>query len=198
MGGENTWVVPHVMETVEWGENGERIKRSPGEFRTRNEELYEQRGLTWAHIKETGRRFGLFPPNGIYNNSSCVFIPEGDVSLEATLAIVNSTLYYNLMLSLTPERHWQPGEVGSLPWVGGLTEIDELEKLTETQREVVLRQRSHNPTSPHYQGPLFSAVAGISFIIILILRSTDRFPILVQKALEAGSLNSHARMRWKV
>jgi len=103
MGGETTWVIPHVMETVEWGENGASIKRSPGEFRTRNEELYGERGLTWAHIKESGRRFGVFPEDGVYNNSSCVFVPTEEIELERMMGIINLTLYHN-RICLPPQR----------------------------------------------------------------------------------------------
>ncbi|MUV48485.1 BREX-5 system adenine-specific DNA-methyltransferase PglX [Haloarcula sp. CBA1122] len=153
MGGETTWIVPQVSDVVEWGNNGVPVKRSPGSFRTRNEDLYGKKGLTWAFIKEKGRRFGIFPSGGVYNNSGCMLIPEEGMSNLKILAIVNSTLYHNLILSITPERNWQAGEIGGLPWIEDLEEIEELEELSKKQYQVAIQQRLHNPISPYYTGP---------------------------------------------
>ena len=152
-GGPVAWVVPRVLETAEWRESGSTIRRSPSELRTRNESLYGEEGLTWTYIKRTGRRFSYFPSGGLYSNTGYMLIPRDDRSLWQMLAIVNSSLYHCLMLSITTERHWNSGEVGSLPWLESLEEIAELENLAQQQYRTVVRLRSHDPESPFYVGP---------------------------------------------
>ncbi|WP_049931195.1 BREX-5 system adenine-specific DNA-methyltransferase PglX [Halosimplex carlsbadense] len=152
-GGTNSWVVPQVTETVEWGENGKSIRRSPGEYRTRNEELYGEEGLTWTYIKETGRRFGYFPADGLYSNTGYMLIPEESLSLNKLLPAINSSLYHSLILSMTTERHWNSGEVGSVPWLKELNSIEELESRSLEQQRLTIRLRMNDPISPYYIGP---------------------------------------------
>ncbi|GGN94924.1 BREX-5 system adenine-specific DNA-methyltransferase PglX [Haloarcula pellucida] len=149
-GGPVAWMVPQVHETVEWNESGETIKRSPSEFRTRNEEHYGKEGLTWTYIKRTGRRFGYFPSEGLYSNTGYMLIPRTEISLWKTLAILNSSLYHCLMLSITTERHWNSGEVGSLPWHDSLEKVDQLKTLAQEQYQIVVELRSSDPKSPFY------------------------------------------------
>ncbi|EMA23836.1 BREX-5 system adenine-specific DNA-methyltransferase PglX [Haloarcula amylolytica] len=152
-GGPVAWMVPQVHETVEWGDSGETIKRSPSEFRTRNEEHYGKRGLTWTYIKRTGRRFGYFPSGGLYSNTGYMLIPRDDRDLWKTLAILNSSLYHCLMLSLTTERHWNSGEIGSLPWKRPLDSEEQLSTLAQKQYQTIAKLRSDDPKSPFYSGP---------------------------------------------
>ncbi|WP_423751512.1 BREX-5 system adenine-specific DNA-methyltransferase PglX [Salinirarus marinus] len=151
-GGPVAWMVPQVHETVEWGESGERIKRSPSEFRTRNEKHYSKEGLTWTYIKRTGRRFGYFPSGGLYSNTGYMLILRDDRNLWKTLAVLNSSLYHCLMLSLTTERHWNSGEVGSLPWKNSLDDEEQLAALSRELYQTIARVRSTDPKSPFYGG----------------------------------------------
>jgi len=152
-GGSKAWVIPQITETVEWGERGETIRRSPGEYRTRNEELYGKEGLTWTYIKETGRRFGYFPSDGLYSNTGYMLIPDRDISIDRLLSSINSSLYHSLILSMTTERHWNSGEVGSVPWLEELEEVDELEQKSLEQQRLVVQSRMTEPVSPYYVGP---------------------------------------------
>ena len=152
-GGPVAWTVPQVHETVEWKNSGKTIKRSPSEFRTRNEKHYGKEGLTWTYIKRTGRRFGYFPSGGLYSNTGYMLIPRNDRNLWKTLAILNSSLYHCLMLSLTTERHWNSGEVGSLPWKSSLDSEEQLATLAKEQYQIIASLRSSSPKSPFYSGP---------------------------------------------
>jgi hypothetical protein len=152
-GGSKAWAIPQITETVEWGERGKTIRRSPGEYRTRNEELYGKEGLTWTYIKETGRRFGHFPSDGLYSNTGYMLIPDRDMSIDRLLSSVNSSLYHSLILSMTTERHWNSGEVGSVPWLKELEEIDKLESKSMEQQRLVVQSRMTEPVSPYYVGP---------------------------------------------
>jgi hypothetical protein len=138
-GGSKAWVIPQITETVEWGERGKTIRRSPGEYRTRNEELYGEEGLTWTYIKETGRRFGYFPSDGLYSNTGYMLIPDWDMSVDRLLPAINSSLYHSLILSMTTERHWNSGEVGSVPWLEELEAVDELKGMSIEQQQLVIK-----------------------------------------------------------
>jgi len=152
-GGAEAWVVPQVTETAEWKNDGEILRRSSKQIRTRNEEKYGKEGLTWTFIKETGRRFGYYPPGGLFSHTGFMFIPKDDRSLWTMMAIINSDLYHNLFLSITVGRHWNSGEVGCIPWVQELEDIPELESLAKEQYQTKLLQRVNNPVSPYYSGP---------------------------------------------
>jgi predicted RNA methylase len=152
-GGSEAWVVPQVTETAEWKNDGEILRRSSKQIRTRNEEKYGKEGLTWTFIKETGRRFGYYPPGGLFSHTGFMFIPKDDRSLWTMMAIINSDLYHNLFLSITVGRHWNSGEVGCIPWIQELEDIPELESLAKEQYQTKLLQRVSKPVSPYYSGP---------------------------------------------
>ncbi|WP_251330656.1 BREX-5 system adenine-specific DNA-methyltransferase PglX [Haloplanus pelagicus] len=151
-GGSEAWISPQVTETVEWGKSGTRLKRSSTTVRTPHEELYEEPGLTWTYIKRTGRRFGYYP-GGLFSHTGFMMFPREEKSLWQMMSILNSSLYHNLFLSLTTERHWNANEVGSVPWVEKLEDVDELERLGKEQYSIVLKQRLHDPISPYYSHP---------------------------------------------
>ena len=159
-GGSKAWVIPQVTDTVEWGENGKAIRRSPRAYRTRNEEHYGKEGLTWTYIKETGRRFGYFPSDSIYSNTGYMLIPERDISLNKLLPAINSSLYHSLILSMTTERHWNSGEVGSIPWLKEIESIEMLSDKSLEQQSLVIQLRMDDPVSPYYIGPSLLPIDG--------------------------------------
>jgi type I restriction-modification system DNA methylase subunit len=152
-GGADAWIAPQVRDTIEWNQGGKTIKRSPTETRTVNEEYYGDAGLTWTYIKETGRRFGYYPRNGLFSYKGLLLVPRDNISLWNLMAYFNSTLFSSLMLSQTFEREWNPGEVGAAPWISELSDIAELKEAAERQYEIKLEQRVHDPISPYYIGP---------------------------------------------
>ncbi|AEH35615.1 BREX-5 system adenine-specific DNA-methyltransferase PglX [Halopiger xanaduensis] len=162
-GGADAWLVPPVTETVEWSGNGTILKRSSKSIRTRNESLYGNKGLSWTYIKDTGRRFGYYP-GGLFSHTGFMLFPKTEKSLWKMMAILNSTLYHNLFLSLTTERHWNAGEVGSVPWVESIDKQDGLESAAREQYEIMVEQRANDPSSPYYTGPsLLPTESGDSF-----------------------------------
>lgn len=151
-GGSLSWVIPHITETVFWGEGGEILKRANQSVRTPNEILYGSEGLTWTYIKDTGRRFGYYP-GGLFSHNGFLLVPREEKSLWLMLAVINSNLYHNLILSQTIERNWNAGEIGSIPWLSELEDNSELEEFAKRQYQTVLKQRREEPTSPYYIGP---------------------------------------------
>ncbi|WP_323676877.1 BREX-5 system adenine-specific DNA-methyltransferase PglX [Halorubellus sp. PRR65] len=152
-GGSDAWILPRVSEVAKWNDNGTELKRTSDTVRTPNEELYGKSGLTWARIKQTGRRFGLFPKGGLFSDNGYIFIPTNGESLWALMGVLNSDLYHDLFLSLTTGRHWNAGEVGSIPWFDSLDDESEIESLSKKQYSIKIEERADNPTSPYYIGP---------------------------------------------
>jgi hypothetical protein len=161
-GGSEAWLVPRIVESCAWDGDGNQILRSNKSARIRNRHRYGNPGLTWTYIKRTGRRFGYYP-GGLFSHTGLMLFPNDGQSLWKMMAIMNSSLYHNLFLSITTERHWNPGEVGSLPWVESLTEIDGLEKLSKEQYRLGLREKLTEPTSPFYKGPALHRSADADF-----------------------------------
>ena len=150
-GGPQAWTIPHVVDTVEWGQDGKRVKRSPSETRFGNESYYGSEGLAWTYIKRTGRRFGYYP-GGLFSYKGLLLVPREDVSIWKLMSIINSDLYNSIFLSQTWEREWNAGEVGAAPWIKELFSIESLERIASEQYESVLWIRSSEPTSPYYVG----------------------------------------------
>ncbi|MWG35297.1 BREX-5 system adenine-specific DNA-methyltransferase PglX [Halomarina oriensis] len=151
-GGSDAWIIPSVTETINWEHSGRTLKRSGNSVRIPNQEMYGEPGLTWTYIKETGRRFGYYP-GGLFSHTGFMLFPRDDRSLWHMMSVLNSSLYHNLFLSLTTERHWNAGEVGSVPWIEELDEIEELEEIAEEQYQAVLKQRFSETVSPYYRAP---------------------------------------------
>jgi len=151
-GGTAAWLAPPVTEVCEWGKNGTTLKRSGQSIRTRNEHRYGDAGLTWTFIKRTGRRFGYYP-GGLFSHTGFMLFPRVETSLWRLMAILNSNLYHNLFLSLTTERDWNAGDVGSIPWIETLESNEQLEYLGKKQYHTALKRRFAKPTSPYYKGP---------------------------------------------
>ncbi|AWB28454.1 BREX-5 system adenine-specific DNA-methyltransferase PglX [Halococcoides cellulosivorans] len=150
-GGSDAWIQPHTTQTAYWN-SGKEIKRTSGSL-VRNEQYYGREGLTWTYIKETGRRFGYFPEDGLFDYAGSMLFPRGDRSLWSMLAVLNSNLYHALIISITIERHWNVGELGRLPWKDALEENSQLAEYARKQYELITQLRSGDPTSPYYEGP---------------------------------------------
>jgi type I restriction-modification system DNA methylase subunit len=151
-GGERAWILPHVDTVVQFESFGEQLRRTSGS-RFQNSQYYEQEGLTWTYIKSTGRRFGYYPSGSVFGYSGSMLFTEYEDILWNLLGIVNSDLYHSLFLTLTVGRHWNPGEVGRVPWVEELEDFSGIEQRVKKQYELKIEQRSFDPTSPYYVSP---------------------------------------------
>ena len=150
-GGSDAWILPRSRIMMNWAGDGSEVARFPGSV-VKNEELFGKEGLTWTYAKETGRRFGYFPEGGAFDGKGSMLFPS-TVDPWKMMAAVNSTLYHNLFLSLTPERDWQVGDVGRIPWRQELSNVDELERLAKEQYSIMLQNRVHDVVSPYYIAP---------------------------------------------
>jgi len=149
-GGADAWVLPEVPETVDFVNDGERLQRVSGS-RFQNTGYYGREGLTWTYIKDTGRRFGYYPANGIFSHTGFMLFPkDDDRSLWNLLGALNSDLYHALFLSITTERHWNVGEVGRIPWHESIAEIDEIEEYAREQYRTLLLGQTREAVSPYY------------------------------------------------
>ncbi len=149
-GGADAWVLPQVPETVDFVNDGERLQRVSGS-RFQNTDYYGREGLTWTYIKDTGRRFGYYPADGVFSHTGFMLFPkEDDRSLWNLLGALNPDLYHALLLSITTERHWNVGEVGRIPWHESIAEIDEIEEYAREQYRTLLSEQTREAVSPYY------------------------------------------------
>ena len=149
-GGTDAWIVPVSNIMINWSGEGKEVARFPGSV-IKNSELYGREGLTWTYAKRTGRRYGYFPGGGAFDGKGSMYFPK-DTSLWQMMGVLNSSLYHNLFLSLTPERDWQVGDVGRIPWRQEL-ELNEIGDLAKEQFRVMSRNHVFNPVSQYYIGP---------------------------------------------
>ncbi len=159
-GGADAWIVPDVDQVVEWGSSGKTIKRFSNTVRIPNEDLYGESGLTWTHIKETGRRFGYYPSGRLFSHTGYLFVPDDEESLWAMMPVLNSDVYHCLFLSITIGRHWNAGDVGAVPWYNSLAEMPEIEEIAQSQYQIKIVEQLFDPTSPYYTSPELLAYSG--------------------------------------
>ncbi len=152
-GGSDAWILPQILETVEWRKDGRRIRRYGNTVRTPNEFLYGKEGLAWTRSKETGRRFGYYTSGGLFSQTGYLFVPKESSNLWQLLAGLNSNLYHALFLSLTVERDWVGGIVGRAPWLTELEEAEKLEEMAKEQFDIMASMKTSDPTSPYYISP---------------------------------------------
>ncbi|SEO75703.1 N-6 DNA Methylase [Halorientalis persicus] len=151
-GGEKAWVLPQVDSTVQFENSGIELQRISGS-RFQNSQYYGQSGATWTYIKETGRRFGYFPEDGVFGYSGSMLFPNENYNTWKLIGVLNSDIYHALFLSLTAGRHWNPGEVGRIPWMESLDKINEIQQIVKDQYSLQINRRSRSPLSPYYIGP---------------------------------------------
>lgn len=160
-GGSDAWIMPEVTLTLDWSNDGCGLSRFDGS-NLKNSEYYGTEGLTWTYAKETGRRFGYYPPNGAFDGKGSMLFPD-ELDPWKLIAVLNSSLYHSLFLSLTPGRDWQVGDVGRIPWIDELDDLDELKHLSTAQYELFLQAARSDPTSPYYIAPALASDAGEFF-----------------------------------
>ncbi|PHQ38255.1 SAM-dependent methyltransferase, partial [Halorubrum persicum] len=149
--GGDVWVLPEVDEVINWAGNGAEVDRAPNSV-LRNMDYQTREGLTWAYIKRTGRRFGYYPPGGLFGHASNMLFAD-NVDSWLLLGALNSDIFHSLILCLTPERKWESGYIGMLPWFRELENQDELRENAKEQYELFIKQNVHNIGSPYYIGP---------------------------------------------
>jgi len=150
-GGSNAWIAPTVREMVDWRDDGDILRRTEWSV-LRNEQFYGREGLTWTYIKETGRRFGHLPQGCRFDVAGSMVFPEEVDSWELMVAL-NSDVYHALMLSLTPERQWNQGDIGRLPWVEQISD-EKLSRIGRKQYHTAVKLQRNDPTSPFYVAPV--------------------------------------------
>ncbi len=138
-GGTDAWTLPKTIKTIWWDNDGAEIKRLSSS-RPQNTDYYFREGLTWTYIKETGRRFGYYPEGGIFDQKGPMVFPHTH-SAWAMQIVLNSELYHGLFLSLTPDREWNPGDVGRIPYDPSKIETKQLEEQAKSQYEMFVSQR---------------------------------------------------------
>ncbi len=156
-GGVDTWLIPRVTKTLLWDGDGAEVRRQSGGNGTPSEELYFNRGITYNRVKTSGRRFGYMHEESIFGDKGPAIFSEGNEW--NILSYTNSNLFTYLMLCRTPERMWEVGVVGEIPWHEDLQN----HSLREAARKAVgamISKRQHDFTSPHYNGPILLAIAG--------------------------------------
>jgi len=149
-GGEDAWTLPDLDLVIDWRGSGEVVKRYSGSY-VRNEQYYFDEALTYTYLKEGGRRFGYLNKGSVFGHAGKIFIPDENVW--PLLAYANSSLVTYLMLSQTPERHWEVGNVAKLPWLDGLDDVESIQSGSKRIVAALLELKSDDITSPYYCGP---------------------------------------------
>jgi hypothetical protein len=158
-GGEDTWLLPRVQESILWDDGGKEARRRPTGNGTPSDERYFTEGITYNRIKRDGRRFGYMHKESVFgSNGPTIFAPGVEWQL---LAYSNSRLFTYLMLCKTSERMWQVGLLGGVPWDDAL-EDDKIATLAKQAVGGVISKRSYELDSPHYDSPLLLDVLGIN------------------------------------
>ena len=160
-GGSDAWIMPEVTRMLNWVNGGSELARYDGS-NLKNSDYYGNEGLTWTYAKETGRRFGYFPSGGAFDGKGSMLFPN-EIDPFILMAVLNSSLYHGLFLSLTPERDWQVGDVSRIPWLDTLDQKTALGNLSHEQYNIFQKLARSDPTSPYYVAPILFSDDGTHF-----------------------------------
>ena len=121
---------------VNWENDGQAIRSfsdDTGYIRSRaqNTQFYFKQGVTWTDISSSSFGVRFLPQGSLFDVSgSCLF----SKSAKSVLALLGSTLSFNLLKILNPTLHFQVGNVGSVPMLESEVALIEtqVEGLVET------------------------------------------------------------------
>lgn len=91
--------------------------------------LYKQ-GITWSIITSSTFSMRYLPEGFICDYAGCAIFPEGQ-DLLYLLGLFNSTLVGNILKMINPTINYQPGNIGSVPYLYSKEKKSEIEELVK-------------------------------------------------------------------
>ncbi len=186
-GGRDAWMIPRVTQLINWRSDGREIKRHMSS-RPQNTGFYFRRGLSYTHIKESGRRFGLLVEGSIFNQTGPVFFPKNNA--KEVLGFANSNMMTYMMLSQTTGRHWNVGETAKVPWYKEISSIEGLKNMVERLLELRISKRRYDFKSPYYSGSIILQMYGYENEISLYEKHKHRDKMRNISKYSAGELEA--------
>ena len=112
-GGFRKWY-GNVMHIINWENDGKAVKDN-GRATVRGERTAFNRGISWTQLTAGKPSFRLKEQGSFIESASCMCYIEKKYE-KFLLAYLNSCVAGMILDAMNPTMHFQPGDIGRLPW----------------------------------------------------------------------------------
>ncbi|MCI9077204.1 MAG: BREX-1 system adenine-specific DNA-methyltransferase PglX, partial [Dorea sp.] len=112
-GGFRKWY-GNVMHIINWENDGKAVKDN-GRATVRGERTAFNRGISWTQLTAGKPSFRLKEQGSFIESASCMCYIEKKYE-KFLLAYLNSCVADMILDAMNPTMHFQPGDIGRLPW----------------------------------------------------------------------------------
>lgn len=151
----------NVMHIINWENNGKAVKDN-GRATVRGERTAFNRGISWTQLTAGKPSFRIKEKGSFIESASCMcYIEEKHEKL--LLAYLNSCVADIILDAMNPTMHFQPGDIGRLPWKWQIDNENEINGYVDANINIAHRDWDSFENSWDFQHhPLFRKVSTIS------------------------------------
>lgn len=146
---------------VLWEDNGRELREFERSV-IRNPDYYFREGLTWQLVNVNRRvRTRYLPPGCIFAHMGpSIFLEEeAHTGLFGALGVLNSSIANVAMLTMTPERRWEVGQVSRLPIAPAALRSPKLAAAARELHDLLAAWDTGRETSSRFVAPRLAQVA---------------------------------------
>ena len=104
----------NVSFVINWENDGKAVKDN-GRATVRGEKKAFNRGISWTQLTAGKPSFRVKEEGTFIESASCMCSVESNETF--LLAYLNSCVAGNILDAMNPTMHFQPGDIGRLPWI---------------------------------------------------------------------------------
>ena len=119
----------NVQFVIDWEDNGKRVKEN-GRATVRGEKTAFEKGISWTQLTAGKPSFRVKEAGSFIESASCM-CTINEKQYYYVLGLLNSNISAFILDAMNPTMHFQPGDIGRLPWnydSSKASRIDELVK----------------------------------------------------------------------
>lgn len=141
----NKWIYSHkggafrrwygnLSHVVNWENNGAAVKYT-GRATIRGERNSFQDGITWTQLTAGKPSFRIKNAGTFIESASCMCRIEEELKLYL-LGVLNSKVAEVILCAMNPTMHFQPGDIGRMPWIMDKTKKTYIDSLVRKNIEI--------------------------------------------------------------
>ncbi len=147
-GGFRKWY-GNVMHIINWENDGKAVKDN-GRATVRGERTAFNRGISWTQLTAGKPSFRLKEQGSFIESASCMCYIEKKHE-KFLLAYLNSCVAGMILDAMNPTMHFQPGDIGRLPWKWQTDNEKEIDRYVDQNMDISHKDWDSYETSWDFQ-----------------------------------------------
>ena len=147
-GGFRKWY-GNVMHIINWENDGKAVKDN-GRATVRGERTAFNRGISWTQLTAGKPSFRLKEQGSFIESASCMCYIEKKYE-KFLLAYLNSCVADMILDAMNPTMHFQPGDIGRLPWKWQTDNEKEIDRYVDQNVDISHKDWDSYETSWDFQ-----------------------------------------------